>query len=72
MAKRIKSGEEIFGKRVSDMTEAERLSAIERLEAMRDEVMYQLEDLMAEISAESGSKKHSKRRYKLGDSPNDN
>ena len=71
MAKR-KTCDDIFGKRVSDMTEAERLSAIERLEAMRDEVMFQIEELMGEVSAETGAKKHKRRRYKLGKSPNDN
>ena len=71
MAKRI-ANDDIFGKRVSDMTEAERQSAIERLEAMRDEVMFGIESIMEEVTAETGVKKHSKRRYRLGESPNDN
>ena len=71
MPKRI-TNDDIFGRRVTDMTEAERLSAIESLEAMRDEVMFRIENLMEEIMAETGDKKHLKRRYRLGESPNDN
>lgn len=63
---------DIFTKRVADMTEAERLRAIERLELLRDEVTMQIEGVMEEVSAESGVAKYNRRRYKLGEAPNDN
>lgn len=71
MAEKI-TDRDIFTKRVADMTEAERLRAIERLELLRDEVTLQMETVMEEVAAESGVAKHKRRRYKFGDSPNDN
>lgn len=62
---------DIFTKRVADMTEEERLRAIERLELLRDEVTIQMESIMEEVSAETGAAKHKKRRFKVGDAPND-
>ena len=63
---------DVFNKRVGDMTDAERLRAIERLELLRDEVMQEIESVMQEVSAESGVASYGKRKYKLGEAPNDN
>ena len=63
---------DIFTKRVEDMTEAERLRAIERLELLRDEVTLQIENIMEEVAAESGVAKHKRRKRKFGEAPNDN
>lgn len=71
MAKKI-TDKDIFTRPVSEMTEAERLRAIERLELLRDEVMLQLEGVMEEVSAESGVASYSKRKHKFGEAPNDN
>ncbi|MBR7117569.1 MAG: hypothetical protein IKC87_07680 [Clostridia bacterium] len=68
----ISSDAELFTKKVSDMTDVERRRAIERLESLRDETVYEIEDIMNEISLEMGLPKYRRRRYKLGDSPNDN
>ena len=63
---------DIFTRPVSEMTEAERMRAIERLELLRDEVIMQIEGVMEEVSAESGVQKHKRRKHKLGEAPNDN
>lgn len=63
---------DIFERRVADMTDAERLRAIERLELLRDELMHQIEGVMEEVSAESGIAGYGKRRFDLGEAPNDN
>lgn len=62
----------LFKKPVKDMTEEERLLAIERLEILRDEVIYDIEDVMKEATAETGIKRFSRRAHKLGKAPNDN
>lgn len=71
MAKKI-TDKDIFTRPVAEMTEAERLRAIERLELLRDEVKLQLEGIMEEVSAESGVASYSKRKHKFGEAPNDN
>ena len=71
MAQNI-TDKDIFTKRVSDMTEAERLRAIERLELLRDEVMLGIESVMDEVAAESGVNKHKRRKHRFGEAPNDN
>ena len=70
--KRKITDKDIFERRVADMTEAERLRAIERLELLRDELMLQIEGVMEEVSAESGVSGYGKRRFKIGEAPNDN
>lgn len=71
MAEKI-TEKDLFSKPVSDMSEAERMRAIERLELLRDEVIYQIEDIMEEAAAESGQSRFKKRRFPIGESPNDN
>lgn len=56
---------------LSQMTEAERREAIARLEEQRSEIILELEDVMREAAEQMKSPKLSRRRYKLGKSPND-
>ena len=59
--------------RLSELTDAERSEAIERVERSRDDVIYRIEELMVKI-AETGRgkmKRLKRRRYKLGKAPND-
>lgn len=60
-----------FTKPVRDMTEAERTRAIKRLEEQREEIVYEIEELMKEISKEMRTGRYKARRFKLGKSPND-
>ena len=69
---RVTRNELLFKKPVREMTEEERALAIERLEILRDEIIYEIEDVMKEASAETKVKKFGKRRHKLGQAPNDN
>lgn len=69
---RVTRNELLFKKPVKEMSEEERALAIERLEILRDEIIYEIEDIMKEASAETKIKKFGKRRYKLGQAPNDN
>ena len=64
---RITRNELLFKKPVKEMSEEERALAIERLEILRDEIIYDIEDLMKEASSETGNRKH-----KLRKAPNDN
>ncbi|MBR2929596.1 MAG: hypothetical protein IKC32_00045 [Clostridia bacterium] len=56
------SDRDVFTKPIESMTEAERLRAIERLELLRDEVTYQIEDVMSEVAAETGKRKYKSKR----------
>lgn len=59
--------------RLSELTDAERSEAIERVERSRDDVIYRIEELMVKI-AETGRgkmKRLKRRRHKLGKAPND-
>ena len=58
---------------LSELSDAERSEAIERVEQMRDDVVFRLEELMARIG-EAGRgkmKRLKRRRHKLGKAPND-
>jgi len=67
----IKEDRRAFEANVRDMTEKERLSAIEEVEDARFEVVYQIEAIMKELSLETKNKRYRSRKYKLGKSPND-
>ena len=69
---RVTKNELLFKKPVKEMSEEERALAIERLEILRDEIIYEIEDIMKEASAETGIKKFGKRKHKFGKAPNDN
>ena len=69
---RVTRNELLFKKPVREMSEEERALAIERLEILRDEIIYEIEDVMKEASAETGNKKFGKRKFKIGQAPNDN
>jgi hypothetical protein len=69
---RVTRDELLFKKPVKEMSEEERALAIERLEILRDEIIYEIEDVMKEASAETGVKKFARRKHKLGKAPNDN
>ncbi len=68
---KTKGDNELFKKPVSDMTEDERRAAIERLEGMRDEIVYQIEEIMQRAAKATKKGGLKRRRYKLGKSPND-
>lgn len=61
----------IYSKPVSDMTEAERLTAINELEAIRNDIISQVEGIMLEVARETKNSRYKRRKYKLGKSPND-
>lgn len=58
-------------KLVSDMSDKQRKDKIERLEEQREDVVRRIEKLMVRISKEAQMKELRKRRFPLGDSPND-
>ena len=60
-----------FTKPVSEMTEAERREAIARLEEQRREVIIELEEIMNEAATQMKKRRLGRRRYKMGNSPND-
>ena len=56
---------------VSDMSDKKRKDKIERLEEQRDDVVRRIEKLMIKISREANRKEWRRRRFPLGDAPND-
>jgi len=58
-------------KLVSDMSDKQRKDKIERLEEQREDVVRRIEKLMVRISKEAQMRELRKRKYPLGDSPND-
>ena len=59
--------------RLTELSDSERGEAIERVEGMRDDVIFRIEELMVRI-AEAGRgkmKRLKRRRHKLGKAPND-
>ena len=60
-----------FTKPVRNMTEAERIAAARRLDEQRAEVVYEIEQIMKELSDEMRNGRYKRRRFKLGKSPND-
>lgn len=56
---------------ISSLSSSDRKKHIEELESARSEVIYQIEDLMAQISKETGNRSLARRKKKLGKSPND-
>ena len=54
-----------------EMTEAERLEYIKKLEDERDNVIFELEQRMVRLSKILKKRSLSRRKYKLGASPND-
>ncbi len=56
---------------VSDMSDKKRKDKIERLEEQRDDVVRRIEKLMIKISREANRKEWRRRRFTLGDAPND-
>ena len=61
---------EYEGLSVPELTDAERVEYIERLESERDDVIFELEQLMRR-SAKLLRRRSLARKYKLGSSPND-
>lgn len=54
-----------------ELTEAERLEYIKKLEDERDNVIFELEQRMARLAKMLKKRSLSRRKYKLGASPND-
>lgn len=54
-----------------ELTEAERLEFIKKLEDERDNVIFELEQRMARLAKMLKKRSLSRRKYKLGASPND-
>ena len=66
-----KTAREYEGLALSELTEAERLEYIKKLEDERDDVIFELEQLMKRSAKLLKKRSLSRRRYKLGRSPND-
>ena len=54
-----------------ELTEAERLEFIKKLEDERDNVIFELEQRMSRLAKMLKKRSLSRRKYKLGASPND-
>lgn len=54
-----------------ELTEAERLEFIKKLEDERDNVIFELEQRMARLAKMLKKRSLSRRKYKFGASPND-
>ncbi len=58
-------------KELSELTEEQRRQKIEAVELEREDVVFQLEELMQKLSRATKRRHLRKRKYKLGQSPND-
>ena len=56
---------------LSEMTDRERASFIDTFESARADVVFKIEELMREAADKGKMRKLSRRKYKLGRSPND-
>ncbi len=62
---------EYEGLSLPELTEAERIEYIEKLEGERDDLIFELEQLMKRSAKLLRRRSLARRRYKLGRSPND-
>ena len=62
---------EYEGLSVPELTDAERVEYIDRLESERDDVIFELEQLMRRSAKLLRRRSLARRKYKLGSSPND-
>lgn len=62
---------EYEGLSLSELTDAERLEYIEKLENERDDVVFEIEQLMKRSAKLLRRRSLARRRFKLGRAPND-
>jgi len=69
--KKKKNVNPLVDKRLAELTEAQRREYIERLEGERDDVIFELEEIMKTASKLMRRRSLAKRKFKLGRAPND-